>query len=100
MATTDLGRHDCPCNCPCGEQTARSPVETDEPVWEQLPETAVNPLGGRPPELQIQMVASPRNQLYLDQAVAGIWRPLAACSRAQHSRQVALQGDLQLIAVG
>ena len=48
----------------------------------------------------IMLVASPRNQLYLDQEVAGIWRPLAACGRAQHSRQVALQCDLQLIAVG
>jgi hypothetical protein len=41
--------------------------------------------GRRSPKLQIMLVASPRNQLYLDQEVAGIWRPLAVSGRVQHS---------------
>ena len=52
------------------------------------------------PQLQVPMVASPRNQLYLDHEVAGIWRPLAVSGGAQHSRQVALQRDLQVLAIG
>ena len=46
------------------------------------------------------LVASPRNQLYLDQEVAGIGRPLAVSGRTQHPRQIALQRDLQLVAIG
>ena len=34
----------------------------------------------------------------MDQEVAGIWRPLAVSGRTQHSRQIALQRDLQLVA--
>jgi hypothetical protein len=36
----------------------------------------------------------------LDQEVAGIWRPLAVSGRAQHPNQIALQRDLQAIAIG
>ena len=46
------------------------------------------------------LVACPRNQLYLDHEVAGIWRPLAVSGRTQHSRQIALQRDLQALAIG
>jgi hypothetical protein len=46
------------------------------------------------------LVARPRNQLYLDYEVAGIWRPLRVSGRTQHSRQVALQRDFQLVAIG
>jgi hypothetical protein len=46
------------------------------------------------------LVASPRNQLYLDQEVARIWRPLAVSGRTQHPRQISLQRDSQLIANG
>ena len=36
----------------------------------------------------------------MDQEVARLWRPLAVSGRTQHSRQAALQRDLQLVAVG
>lgn len=58
------------------------------------------PLRRRPGELQIQRVARPRNQLYLDHEVAGIWRPHPVSGRAQHPRQMALQCDLQALAMG
>jgi len=45
------------------------------------------------------VVACPRNQLYLEHEVAGFCRPLAVSGSARHSSQVALQRDLQLIAV-
>src|SRR5215213_6661758 len=51
------------------------------------------------PQLQVPMVARPRNQLYLDHEVAGIGRPLSVSGRAQHSCQVALQCDSQLVAI-
>jgi hypothetical protein len=44
----------------------------------------------RSPELQIMLVASPRNQLYLDHEVACLWRPLRVSGCTQHSRQIAL----------
>ena len=73
-------------------------------------------------QLQVPLVARPRNQLY-DPEVADIWRPLAVFApakrsrtttrstrltqtrvrrrsgRVQHSCKVALQRDLQLVAV-
>ena len=48
----------------------------------------------------MKLVASPRNQLHLEQEVAGFQRPLAVSGRAQHSCQVAFQRDLQSLAVG
>jgi hypothetical protein len=42
---------------------------------------------------------APATSFILDQEVAGIWRPLAVSGRTQHSRQVALQRDLQLVAL-
>ena len=51
------------------------------------------------PQLQIPLVARPRNQLYLDHEVAGIWRPLAVSGRTKHPRKVALEGDLQALAI-
>ena len=38
-----------------------------------------------------------RNHLNLDQEVAGIWRPLAVSGGSQHSRQIALQRNFQLV---
>jgi hypothetical protein len=43
---------------------------------------------------------APATIFNLDQEVARLWRPLAVSGRAQHSRQIALQRDLQLVAVG
>jgi hypothetical protein len=61
-------------------------------VWSVMPQ---------PPRHPSPMTATrPRNQLYLDQEVAGIWRPLAVSGCAEHSRQVALQGDVQALAIG
>lgn len=42
---------------------------------------------------------APSNQLHSDQEVAGCWRPLAVSGRTQHSCQVALQRDPQLVAL-
>ena len=49
---------------------------------------------------KIQRVASPRNHLYLDHEVVRLRRPLTVCGGTQHSGQVALQRELQLIAIG
>ncbi len=46
------------------------------------------------------LVASRRNQLYLDHEVAGIWRPFAVSGRAQHSCEIALQRDFQAVPIG
>ena len=49
-----------------------------------------------PGELQIQRVAGPRNQPYLDHEVAGIWRPLAVSGRGLYFCQGALRSQPQL----
>ena len=45
-------------------------------------------------------LARPRNQLSLDHEVACVWRPLRVSGRTQHSCQVALQRDIQALAIG
>jgi hypothetical protein len=58
----------------------------------------LSPPGCHAPELQLPLVAPPRNQLFLDHEVAGIWRPLRLSERTPHPSQIALQRDLQLTA--
>jgi hypothetical protein len=48
----------------------------------------------RPRELQIQRVAG-RAQLYLDQEVAGIWRPRCVWAAERHGGQIPSQLDLK-----
>jgi hypothetical protein len=43
---------------------------------------------------------APATNFILDQEVAGIWRPLRVSGSLQHPSQVALQRDLQPLAVG
>ena len=52
----------------------------------------------RPPELQIMLVASPRNHHNLQREVARFWRPLRILGGAQHRRQIPFQLDLQFAA--
>jgi hypothetical protein len=66
---------------------------TDEPVSETVQygsqksaERSAGESHRRSPQLQIMLVAGPRNQLYLEHEVAGFWRPPAVYGRAQHSR--------------
>jgi hypothetical protein len=49
----------------------------------------------RPPQLQIMLVASPRNHHNLQREVARFWRPLRILGRPQHRRQIPFQLDLQ-----
>jgi hypothetical protein len=51
------------------------------------------------PQLQVSAVARPRNHSYLDHEVASIWRPLAVSSCTQHPGQIALQRDLEALAI-
>ena len=41
----------------------------------------------------------PPHPTLMDHEVAGIWRPLRVSGRAQHSREIATQRDLQALAI-
>ncbi len=43
------------------------------------------------PQLQVPLVACPRNHLYRHEEVASFWRPLSLLGDGQHSGQIALQ---------
>ena len=70
------------------------------PVWAEAGSLGVWRSACDIPQLQVPLAARPRNQLYLDHEVAGIWRPLAVSGRTQHTGQITLQRDLEALAIG
>src|SRR5436190_1044637 len=56
-------------------------------------------LSSTPAELQILLVACPRNHRYLQREVARFWRPLRILGRPEHRCQIPFQFDLEFALV-
>jgi len=80
------GRHDC----------QREPTDMRDLTYAQSRRPSAEDLRRPAPQLQVPLVAPPRNQLNRHEKVARFWRPFRLLGSSQHSGQIASQLDSEL----